>query len=243
MSSQAEEQMILKHLLGCLVFVKCSVFWGGQLFRWLSAGQADWLEAPNPPLSLVGLRIMGSLRTSSLGHHPNICSSVKPLQTTFCHILTFIPSHSVIFIDKEMQWKSLSTQRLYVWTNLEYTLIFNMFFWTQAYRGACFIVSVASCLVFPVFVGPFCWVKWLCLTWGSLLFPPPLRTKAGLGGLCRALLYCFTQLSTALHTHHTNQPLLSQHTDTVDMETTVIRTPNCRLFYKEKLGNRPRKFN
>lgn len=44
---------------------------------------------------------MGSLRTSScqersLGHHPDICSSIKPPHTTLCHILTFIPSHSAM---------------------------------------------------------------------------------------------------------------------------------------------------
>lgn len=33
-------------------------------------------------------------------------------------------------------------------------MIFNMFVWTNVYGGAGFIVSVASCLVFPVFSGP-----------------------------------------------------------------------------------------
>lgn len=222
-------------LTTCLVFVKCSVFWGVRYSSGcLLAKQTD-LRPLIPLFPSSALRIMGSLKTSScqersLGHHPDICSSVKPPHTTLCCILTFIPSHSHMSIfENEPRYSSYS-KVCHKGCMYELVLMFNMFVWTLAYGGACFIVSVASCLVFPVFVGPFCWVKWPCLTWRSLLFPPPLRTKAGLGGLCRALLYCFAQLSTALHTYHTNQHLLVQHTDTVDMETTVIRAQSCRRF-------------
>lgn len=75
------------------------MFWGVSYFSGrLLAKQTD-LRPLIPLLPSSALRIMGSLRTSSCqerspGHHPDICSSVKPPHTTLCCILTFIPSHS-----------------------------------------------------------------------------------------------------------------------------------------------------
>lgn len=48
------------------------------------------------------------------------------------------------------------SQRLHVGAGCMYALIFSMFVWNYACGGARLIVSVASCLVFLVFVGPFC---------------------------------------------------------------------------------------
>lgn len=80
----------------CLVYVRCSVFWGVSSFPGcLLAKQTD-LRPLIPLFPSLALRIMGSLRTSScqeksLGHHPDICSSVKPPHTSSCCPLSFIP--------------------------------------------------------------------------------------------------------------------------------------------------------
>lgn len=59
----------------------------------------------------------------------------------------------------------------------------------------------------PCVCGPLLLGEVVCLTSCSPLFWLLLRTKEGLGVLCRALLYCFTKLSTAIHTYHTSQHL------------------------------------
>lgn len=182
----------------------------------MSAGLADWLEAPNPPLSLSGSQDHGVTEDQQLPRkepwssprHLFICST--PTHHLMLHLNFHSYTFSTLYFWKQAQikWTTVKFVAKVACVNWLCVFIFSMFVWTYAYGGARFIVSVASCLVFPVFVGPFCWVKWPCLTWCSLLFPPPQRTKAGLGGLCRDVLYCFAQLSTALHTYHTNQHLL-----------------------------------
>lgn len=63
------------------------------------------------------------------------------------------------------------------------------------------------------------------------------KKKAGLGGLCRVLLYCFS--ATQRCTTHMQQKLTlsAQYRHTVDMETTVIKTKNLQQLSKRKGGN------
>lgn len=56
--------MSLNHLLS--VSLLSVQYFGGQLFLWMSAGQADRLEAPNPTLSLISTRDHGVTKDQQL---------------------------------------------------------------------------------------------------------------------------------------------------------------------------------
>lgn len=82
---QGEEQMRLNHLLD-LSLLSDECFWGVSCFSGCLLAEQTDLRPLIPLFHTSAFRIMGSLNTSScqewnLGHHPNICSSAKPLHT------------------------------------------------------------------------------------------------------------------------------------------------------------------
>lgn len=192
---------------------------------------------------------MGSLRSSScqersLGHHPDICSSVKPPHITLCCILTFIPSYSVMSMFENYPDTVSCSKVCHKVCMYELTMCIH---WYLTYLFGPMPTEEPALL----FQWPAAWYS-LCLWAPSVEWSGPVW---------RGAVYCsfrhweqkqdweacvgsfFTALlNSALHYTHTTQ-INTYLPDTVDMETTVIRTQNFRSFYKEKVGNRPRKFN
>lgn len=147
-------------------------------FLWVSADETDWLEAPNPPLSLVGSQDHGVTEDQQLPRKeawslPWHLFIFKPPYNTLCCIFNFNSlTFSYVCVTKAFNVWSFS-QSLYVKLDCSYMLIFNMFVWTCAYWGA------RSLFQWPA-------------AWCSLCFWAPSVEWSG--PVWRGAVYCSLQL-------------------------------------------------